>query len=74
MRGWETFCLVGLACRAFHTSHIPQCVDRMSCMWERRATHGEGRTMHATESDVHERVDHLGSVAGACQDIGLGAR
>jgi len=42
-------------------------------MWERKATHGGGRKMHATESDVNERVDHLGIVAGVCQDIGLGA-
>jgi hypothetical protein len=41
-------------------------------MWERRARHGGGQKMPAAESDMNERLDHLGIVAGVCQDIGPG--
>jgi hypothetical protein len=40
-------------------------------MWERRVQHGGGRKMHAAESSVNERLDHVGIVAGVCQEIGL---
>jgi hypothetical protein len=53
------------------STHIPHVVDRIGCMWERRATHGGRRTMQAAESNVNERLDHLGMVAGVCKDIGL---
>src|SRR5581483_3223505 len=40
-------------------------------MWERRAKHAGGGKMQATEHYVNERLDHLGIVAGVCQEIGL---
>src|SRR5260221_8730339 len=35
--------------------------------------HGGGHHMQAAESYVNERLDHLGIVAGVCQEIGLAA-
>lgn len=40
-------------------------------MWERRVQHGGGHHMQAAESAVNERLDHLGIVAGVCQEMGL---
>jgi hypothetical protein len=49
---------------------IPRFLSMNCGMWEGRVKHGGGRKMHAAESDIHERLDHVGIVTGVCQESG----